>query len=126
MTTLPLFDQPLPDDICARKHGGNVNSIAANERNKKVRVIDYERIKAQVAAAGFYGITINEMKLWDFRKDRWKTPNQYSGRLTAMSDPKIEASSKTKQFRIYEANRKRDNCEVYVNRPEWVTPKEAL
>jgi hypothetical protein len=108
-----LVEQPtLPFDVTASKHRGNLNSQAANLRLIPHKSGIRARIVAQVAAADFAGLTINEIRLWDDIKARYKFPNEFSGRIT-------EAKAAGE---LFDSGRDRDGCSVLVSRREWVTP----
>jgi hypothetical protein len=109
--------QPSLFDPCARKHGGNPNSVAANLRNRPHKDSDRESIRIQIASQGFAGLTLNEVQIWDpsWRNPRtgelgrYKPANAISGRLTEL----------VADQEIFVSGRKRQGCSVYVSRREW-------
>jgi hypothetical protein len=96
-------------DVCARKHSGNQNSVAANLKSQQFKETNRERIRSQIAAAGFAGLTINELKIYDDNKQRFKPANELSPRLTELVALGL----------IYPSGRQRESCSVYVARKEW-------
>jgi hypothetical protein len=94
-------------DVTAGRHGGNVNSRAANLRAAATKTTNQERIRTQIAAAGFAGLTLKELKI--AKGDRYLYPNELSPRLTELVAMQL----------IFVSGRKRDNCSVYVARKEW-------
>lgn len=100
------------DDVCRRKHGGNPNSEAANERVAPFKVSIRERVRTQIAATAEYGCTINELQIWDASKKppRMKYPNELSPRLKELRD----------DHQIFDSLREREDCTVYVAERKWV------
>jgi hypothetical protein len=94
-------------DVTAGRHGGNVNSRAANLRAAATKTTNQERIRTQIAAAGFAGATLKELKI--SKGDRYLYPNELSPRLTELVALQL----------IFVSGRRRDNCSVYVARKEW-------
>jgi hypothetical protein len=100
----------LPFDISARKHQGNKNSRAANLKLIPHKSGIRARIVAQVAAMDYQGLTVNEIKIWDDVKARYKPINEFSGRVT-------EAKALGE---LFDSGRNRDGCAVLVARKEFV------
>jgi DNA invertase Pin-like site-specific DNA recombinase len=96
-------------DVTAGRHGGNKQSRAANLRINQFKETNRERIRSQIAAAGFAGLTINELKIYDDNKQRFKPANELSPRLTELVALGL----------IYPSGRQRESCSVYVARKEW-------
>jgi hypothetical protein len=94
-------------DVSARKHGGNPNSVAANLKAQQFKTTNRQRILEQIAACGFAGATIKELKI--AKGDRFLYPNELSPRLTELVALRL----------IYPSGRQRENCSVYVSRKEW-------
>lgn len=107
-----MASQPSLFDVCARKHGGNQNSRAANLRIHPHKESDREAIRIQVAAMGFAGLTLKEIRIIHptAQPERWKYPNEISGRITALKA----------LGQIFDSGRERGNCTVWVARQEWV------
>lgn len=95
-------------DICARKHGGNPRSVEANARVRKRS--DRERVRLLVYGYGWGGLTLKEAC-----RAMHKTPNQISGRFTALKAGR----------QIFDSGRTREGCTVYVGRKEWVNGSEG-
>jgi hypothetical protein len=108
--------QPTLWDVTARKHGGNQQSIAANLRSSAFKETNRERIRTQIASAGFAGLTINELRIYDDKKQRFKPANELSPRLTELVALRL----------IYPSGRQRAGCSVYVADKQWSTNKETL
>lgn len=75
--TLPLF--ATEEDVCARKHGGQPESVEAFTRGD--READREKVYAFLAAQGDEGATLDEVSLAFGR-----TPNAISGRFTDLHE----------------------------------------
>lgn len=105
-------DRPKRGDICLRRARGNRNSRAAGERVLATKDTMAERIRVYVHACGPEGATLLEVanKMWDESKQRYKYPNEISGRLT-------ELKSKNK---IFKSGRDRAGSEVMVGEQSWV------
>jgi hypothetical protein len=99
-------------DDTARKHGGHPNSVAANRRIHPFKESDKEAIRIQVSAAGFSGLTSKEIRIEHPTEipRRFKYPNEFSGRITA-----LKAEGK-----IHESGRKRDGADVLVADRRWI------
>lgn len=100
----------IPFDVTASRHRGNRNSREANLRAAPFKETNRERIRMQVASAGFAGLTINELKIWDERKARFKPANELSPRLTELVALRL----------IFPSGRQRKCCSVYVAELRWV------
>jgi hypothetical protein len=102
-------------DPSAGKHGGNPRSVEANRRIHPFKESDRESIRIQVAAAGFAGLTSKEIRIEHptAQPRRFKYPNEFSGRITALKAQK----------KLFESGRQRDGADVLVAREEWVTPR---
>jgi hypothetical protein len=74
--------QPTLWDACARKHKGNAQSRAANLRAESGKVTNRQRIYEQIAACGFAGATLKELKI--AKGDRFLYPNELSPRITEL------------------------------------------
>jgi hypothetical protein len=98
--------QPTLWDVTARKHGGNQQSIAANLRSSAFKETNRERIRTQIAACGFAGATLKELKI--SKGDRFLYPNELSPRLTELVAMQL----------IFPSGRRRDGCSVYVAQRE--------
>jgi hypothetical protein len=96
-------------DVTAGRHGGNVNSRAANLRAAATKTTNQERIRTQIAAAGFAGLTLKELKI--AKGDRYLYPNELSPRLTELVAMQL----------IFVSGRRRENCSVYVSEKRFVT-----
>jgi hypothetical protein len=94
-------------DIDARKHQGNANSKAANLRANQFKTTNRQRILEQIAACGFAGATIKEIKI--AKGDRFLYPNELSPRLTELVALRL----------IYPSGRQREGCSVYVSEKAW-------
>jgi hypothetical protein len=101
--------QPSLFDPCARKHGGNPNSVAANLKAQQFKETHRERIRSQIAACGFAGATLKELKI--VKGDRYLYPNELSPRLTELVAMQL----------IFVSGRRRENCSVYVSEKRFVT-----
>jgi hypothetical protein len=66
-----------------------------------------QRIYEQIAACGFAGATIKEIKI--AKGDRFLYPNELSPRLTELVALQL----------IFPSGRMRLGCSVYVSRQEW-------
>jgi hypothetical protein len=93
-------------DACSGKHGGNANSQAANVRAHQFKETNRERIRTQIAACGFAGATLKELKI--SKGDRFLYPNELSPRLTELVAMQL----------IFPSGRRRDGCSVYVAQRE--------
>lgn len=94
-------------DVDARKHRGNLNSVAANLKANQFKTTNRQRILEQIAACGFAGATLRELRI--SKGDRFLYPNELSPRLTELVAMQL----------IFVSGRKRENCSVYVSRQEW-------
>jgi hypothetical protein len=96
-------------DVDSRKHRGNPNSVAANLKAQQFKATHRERIRAQIAAAGFAGLTLKEIKI--AKGDRFLYPNELSPRITELVADQL----------IFVSGRKREGYtgSVYVSRREW-------
>jgi hypothetical protein len=96
-------------DVDSRKHRGNPNSVAANLKAQQFKTTNRQRILEQIAACGFAGATIKELKI--AKGDRFLYPNELSPRLTELVADQL----------IFVSGRKREGYtgSVYVSRREW-------
>jgi hypothetical protein len=94
-------------DVCASRHKGNPNSVAANLKAQQFKTTNRQRIFEQIAACGFAGATLRELRI--SKGDRFLYPNELSPRLTELVAMQL----------IFVSGRKRENCSVYVSRQEW-------
>jgi hypothetical protein len=93
-------------DVDSRKHRGNPNSVAANLKAQQFKTTNRQRILEQIAACGFAGATIKELKI--AKGDRFLYPNELSPRLTELVAMQL----------IFPSGRRRDGCSVYVAQRE--------
>jgi hypothetical protein len=96
----------LPFDVTASRHGGNEQSRQANLRASVFKETNRERIRTQIAACGFAGATLKELKI--AKGDRFLYPNELSPRLTELVAMQL----------IFPSGRRRDGCSVYVAQRE--------
>jgi hypothetical protein len=101
-------------DVTASKHRGNPNSVAANLKAQQFKETNRERIRSQIAACGFAGATLKELKI--AKGDRYLYPNELSPRLTELVAMQL----------IFVSGRKRENCSVYVTEKRWASNKETV
>jgi hypothetical protein len=97
-------------DIDAGKHGGNPNSVAANLKAQQFKQTNRERIRTQIASAGFAGLTMKEIKI--AKGDRFLYPNELSPRITELVADQL----------IFVSGRKRPGQigSVYVSDRRWI------
>lgn len=95
MTQLTLDDYRYRRDICANRHGGNANSVAANMRVNKQR--DREVIFQLIKDSGLSGVTMK-----DACAALNKLPNEISGRF-----------SELKKAGLVYVNGSREGCGVH-------------
>lgn len=93
-------------DVCARKHGGNRNSEAANKRVAPHKANMRERCRVFIGECGPQGATIHELC-----KYMGKLPNELSGRLSELK----------RLGQVFESGRKRNGAEVLVGDRRWVS-----
>ncbi len=89
MTQLSLLDP------CARRHGGNAESVAAFAAGDKET--DKARVLAYITAQGSHGATLDEIA-----EAFGVAPHRLSGRMTALKDwhaPKIIATGQHRPTR---------------------------
>jgi hypothetical protein len=97
--------QPSLFDVCARRHGGNANSRAANLRVHPHKVGMRERIRVFVGGCGFQGATGKEIAHF-----MGKEFHQISGRLAELK----------RDEQIFDSGRTREDCAVLVGSRAWV------
>lgn len=72
-----MNQRSLFDDPCARKHGGNENSVAAMPKDAERQIA---RVMAAIQRSGSFGMTCDEVAV-----ELGTTPNAVSGRFTTLS-----------------------------------------
>ena len=86
-------------DICASRHRGSPESVAANKRASFTKLDDREAVFAEVDSSGQHGVTLKEVaRKWG------RDMNQISGRFTELRRDK----------RITKTTRRREGCAVYI------------
>jgi hypothetical protein len=97
--------QPGLFDVCARRHGGNANSRAANLRVHPYKIGMRERIRVWVGGCGFAGTTLKEIAA-QFGTEVHKI----SGRISELK----------RDEQIFDSGRTRGDCAVLVGSRAWV------